>query len=197
MMKSDDKGHKGGGEMIHYLDEDFLNCMLALKESDEECYLIWQVILSDDTLCPILRKEKIDVYYRGFMLFSITGDGITRNPDDFTNELYAYDVPEDIPKEDFLDYLPYMKQSMDLWMGSRNNSLYEREFRQLLMRENNSKKAGDLSDYFIVDMEHQYKKDGPVSDLVGLIMERGKRQREMYKMSMINLYYSPNESVAA
>ena len=175
--------------MTHYLDEDLFNRMAGLRENDEESYRIWRIILSDDTLCPLLRKERIDIYYRGFKAFSITKDGIGRNPDEFENELYVYDVPGIINKEEFMKYLPYMKQNIDLWMGAGNKSPYEKEFKQMIMRENNSKTAGNQSDYFIVDMEHQYEKNGAVADLAGLIMERGKRRNPVFRMSMIAVKY--------
>ena len=175
--------------MKHYLEENLFNSMLELKEKDKLRYLAWQVILSDDTLCPVLRKDKIDIYYRGYKAFSLTGDGIVRNHDEFNNELYIYDVPEDIPAEKFMEYLPYIKQNIDLWIGAGKKSPYEREFMQLIMRENNSKAAGNLSDYFIIDMEHQYKKSGPIPDLAGLIMERGKRKRKTYRLSIIEVKY--------
>lgn len=175
--------------MKHYLDEKLFNDMMELNEKNGLHYLAWQVILSDDTLCPVLRKDKIDIYYRGYKAFSLTGDGIVRNHDEFNNELYVYDVPEDISKEKFMEYLPYIKQNIDLWIGAGNKSPYEREFMQLIMRENNSKAAGNLSDYFIIDMEHQYKKRGPIPDLAGLIMERGKRKRKTYRLSIIEVKY--------
>ena len=175
--------------MKHYLDDNLFSSMLELKEKDEMSYLAWQVILSDDTLCPVLRKMKIDIYYRGYKAFSLTGDGIIRNHDEFNNELYIYDVPEVISKEKFMEYLPYMKQNIDLWIGAGKKSPYEREFMQLIMRENNSKKAGNLSDYFIIDMEHQYKKSAPIPDLAGLIMERSQRRRKTYRLSIIEVKY--------
>ena len=175
--------------MKHYLEENLFNSMLELKEKDELRYLAWQVILSDDTLCPVLRRDRIDIYYRGYKAFSLTVDGIVRNHDEFNNELYVYDVPEDISKEKFMEYLPYIKQNIDLWIGAGNKSPYEREFMQLIMRENNSKKAGNLSDYFIIDMEHQYKKRGPIPDLAALIMERGRRKRKTYRLSIIEVKY--------
>lgn len=88
-----------------------------------------------------------------------------------------------------MEYLPYIKQNIDLWIGAGNKSPYEREFMQLIMRENNSKTAGNLSDYFIIDMEHQYKKGGPISDLAGLIMERSRRRGKTYRLSMIEVKY--------
>jgi len=175
--------------MKHYLDEKLFNDMMELNEKNGLHYLAWQVILSDDTLCPVLRRDRIDIYYRGYKAFSLTVDGIVRNHDEFNNELYVYDVPEDISKEKFMEYLPYIKQNIDLWIGAGNKSPYEREFMQLIMRENNSKAAGNLSDYFIIDMEHQYKKSGPIPDLAGLIMERGKRKRKTYRLSIIEVKY--------
>ena len=174
--------------MKHYLNEVLFQRLIKLDEHDE-LNLIWNVILCDDTLCPLLRDEKIDVYYRGFKAFSLSLDGVIRNPIEFANDLYNYDIPEQLPGLDFMKYLPYMKQGIDLWYGARTNCLYKREFSQVIMRENNSLNAGNQSDYFIIDMEHQYKKGGAIPDLVGLIMERGKRQKPVFRMSIIEVKY--------
>ena len=174
--------------MKHYLQEELFQRLIKLDEHDD-LNLIWSVVISDDTLCPLLRDEKIDVYYRGFKTFSLSLDGVIRNPLEFKNDLYEYDIPEKLSGLDFMKYLPYMKQGIDLWYGSGTKSPYEREFSQVIMRENNSLKAGNQSDYFIIDMEHQYKKGGAIPDLVGLIMERGKRQRPVFQMSIIEVKY--------
>jgi len=174
--------------MKHYLQEELFQRLIKLDEHDD-LNLIWSVVISDDTLCPLLRDEKIDVYYRGFKTFSLSLDGVIRNPLEFKNDLYEYDIPEKLSGLDFMKYLPYMKQGIDLWYGAGTKSPYEREFSQVIMRENNSLKAGNQSDYFIIDMEHQYKKGGAIPDLVGLIMERGKRQRPVFQMSIIEVKY--------
>ena len=173
--------------MTHYLENDLFNSIIEIENTDLS--LAWKIIISDDTLCPVLRRNKIDVYYRGFKTFSVAKDLIIRNPDEFENELYIYDIPKEISLKEFTQYLPYMKQNIDLWMGAGKKRPYEREFMQLIMRENNSKKAGNLSDYFIVDMEHQYEKGGAIPDLVGLIMERGKRQNPVFRLSIIEVKY--------
>lgn len=174
--------------MIHYLENGLFNRMVKI-ENNADLYLAWRIIISDDTLCPVLRRNRIDVYYRGFKAFSMAKDSITRNPDEFENELYAYDIPKEMSTGNFIQSLPYIKQNIDLWMGAGNKSPYEREFMQMIMRENNSEKAGNLSDYFIVDMEHQYEKGGAIPDLVGLIMERGKRQKPVFHLSIIEVKY--------
>ncbi len=89
--------------------KDLFNSVLEQMKNDEQSYPIWQVILSDDMLCPVLRTERIEIYYRGVMAFSLTKDEITRNTCEFENELYVYHVPEVINKEEFMKYLPYMK----------------------------------------------------------------------------------------
>ena len=136
---------KGDVKMMHYLNEKFFNRVMNL-DGKEALYCAWQTILHDDTLCPVLRNERIDVYYRGFKAFSLTEGGIFRNPDTFENDLYIFDVPGKISDEQFFHYLPYMKQNIDLWMGAGNKRPYEREFMQMIMRENNSEKTGNLSD---------------------------------------------------
>jgi hypothetical protein len=174
--------------MMHYLNKNIFNRVMNLDGKDA-LYRAWQTVLHDDTLCPVLRNERIDVYYRGFKAFSLTDGGIFRNPDTFENDLCVFDVPGETSDEQFLHYLPYMKQNIDLWMGAGNKRPYEREFMQMIMRENNSEKAGNLSDYFIIDMEHQYEKGGAIPDLVGLIMERGKRQKPVFRLSIIEVKY--------
>lgn len=177
--------------MKHYLTDDFYQKVLQKTQQGGEWTSIWQIILSDDTLSPLLRRDKIDVYYRGCKLFSLSENGIIRNSNEFNSSLVTYDIPKEIPAETFQDYLPYMKQSADLWLGAENNSIYDREFSQLILRENNSKKAGNHSDYFIIDMEHQYEPSGTKHDLIGLIMERGKRnsKKPVFRLSVIEVKY--------
>ena len=70
------------------------------------------------------------------MAFSLSGNGISRNHEQFDNDLYMYDIPECIADDEFPNYLPLMKQNIDLWIGAGNKSPYEREFMQMIMREN-------------------------------------------------------------
>ena len=174
--------------MKHYLQEELFQRLIKLDEHDE-LNLIWNVVISDDTLCPLLKDEKVDVYYRGFKAFSFSLDGVIRNLLEFENDLYEYDIPEKLSALDFMKYLPYMKQGIDLWHGKKSMCLYEREFSQMIMRENNSHYAGNQSDYFIIDMYYQYKKFEALPDLVGLILERGKRRQPTFRLSIIEVKY--------
>ena len=175
--------------MTHYLESGLFDQIVSLKDDNGKLCLAWQIILADDTLCPVLRMDRVDIYYRGFKACSLSGDGISRNHELFENDLYVYDIPECIDDCEFPGYLPLLKQNIDFWMGAGNKSPYEREVMQMIMRENNSEKTGNLSDYFIIDMEHQYEKGGAIPDLIGLIMERGKRQKPEFRMSVIEVKY--------
>lgn len=177
--------------MKHYLTEDFYKKLLKKTQQGGEWDLIWHIILADDTLCPLLRRDKIDVYYRGCRLFSLADNGVIRNHNEFNSSLVTYVIPKEISAEVFSNYLPYMKQSVDLWLGEETVSFYKREFSQMILRENNSQKAGNLSDYFIIDMEHKYGSAGETSDLIGLIMERGKRNSKdhVFRLALIKVNY--------
>ena len=53
---------------------------------------------------------------------------------------------------EWLDKIPLLKNEMDLWFGK--NPKNEREFQQLLVRENNFKGAAKGTDYYISDIEY-------------------------------------------
>ena len=67
---------KDGRFMTHYLEDDLFNSIV--EKENAELSFVWQIIISDDTLCPVLRRDKVDVYYRGFSAFSMTKEAITR-----------------------------------------------------------------------------------------------------------------------
>ena len=54
----------------------------------------------------------------------------------------------------WLTALPQLKQIMDIWLTK--NAKNEREFQQLVVRENNFSALANQSDYFIVDIEAAY-----------------------------------------
>jgi hypothetical protein len=54
---------------------------------------------------------------------------------------------------DWIDAIPFLKNQMDLWFGTNHRS--EREFQQIVARENNYSNVTKGSDYFILDIEYQ------------------------------------------
>lgn len=112
----------------------------------------------DDTLDLEFRGEgRANIYYRGGSLFCIerSGDGYTLTFD----IKYCTACDEGMEKTPSLraavGLIPLYKHAMDVWFVK--NRKYEREFQQLVVRENNRHGAiSHASDYYIVDIEYAY-----------------------------------------
>ena len=115
-------------------------------------------VQSDDTLDLEFRGEgRANIYYRGGSLFCIerSGDGYTLTFD----TKYCTACDEGMEKTPSLraavGLIPLYKHAMDVWFVK--NRKYEREFQQLVVRENNRHGAiSHASDYYIVDIEYAY-----------------------------------------
>lgn len=112
----------------------------------------------DDTLDLEFRGEgRANIYYRGGSLFCIerSGDGYTLTFD----TKYCTACNEGMEKTPSVraavGLIPLYKHAMDVWFVK--NRKYEREFQQLVVRENNRHGAiSHASDYYIVDIEYAY-----------------------------------------
>lgn len=119
---------------------------------------ILRTVHADDTLMLGLRGPYVSIYYRGGELLKIDG----RAPGGFRITANAdYGHPQDhvdrtiataAQAEDLVLTLPIMKGKMDC--HSKIRSSHEREFQQLVVRENNRSRSAGSSDYFITDIEH-------------------------------------------
>ena len=115
-------------------------------------------VQSDDTLDLEFRGEgRANIYYRGGSLFCIerSGDGYTLAFD----TQYCTECDEGLEKTPSLraavGLIPLYKHAMDVWFAK--NRKYEREFQQVVVRENNRHGAiSHASDYYIVDIEYAY-----------------------------------------
>ena len=113
-------------------------------------------VQSDDTLDLEFRGEGCaNIYYRGGSLFRIkrSGDGYTLT----INTKYCTACDEGMEKTPSLraavGLIPLYKHAMDVWFAK--NRKYEREFQQVVVRENN--RHGEIShasDYYITDVEY-------------------------------------------
>ena len=115
-------------------------------------------VQSDVTLDLEFRGEgRANIYYRGGSLFCIerSGDGYTLTFD----TKYCTACDEGMEKTPSVraavGLIPLYKHAMDVWFVK--NRKYEREFQQLVVRENNRHGAiSHASDYYIVDIEYAY-----------------------------------------
>jgi len=116
-------------------------------------------VLEDDTLCLEIRKEEVDIYYRGGLLFEIKKSregkynvGIDKKfiSEDNTN-INNINIDE-IDKNDYFEWIkaiPYLKSQMDIFF-SKNKKL-EREIQQLVLRENNNNEFANDTDYYTIN----------------------------------------------
>lgn len=125
--------------MARAISKDFLNDLKNGKLSS-----LLERVLADDTLDLELRGDSVGIYYRGGRLFRITekGSGMYEIYFDLNyckTEAWSNTgiiVICNPTVEQAVKNIPYYKQAMDMWL--HKNPKYEREFQQLLVRENNN-----------------------------------------------------------
>jgi len=123
-------------------------------------HAILDQVKRDDTLMLAIRAGYINIYYRGGNILKVTSQG----NDAFTpffDENYnggkkafpllpkSIKLPEDTEK--WVCAFPQLKEMMDQYLFIRNKP--EREFQQLVARENNFSTVSNESEYFISDIE--------------------------------------------
>lgn len=116
----------------------------------------------DSTLCLEIRQNYVNIYYRGGNILRIAeaGDsfsiGFDRNylTEDMT--MVSKELPDLLAASDdvrkWFEHIPHLKHEMDLWFAKHPKD--EREFQQLLLRENNFGNSAKSTDYFICDIEY-------------------------------------------
>jgi hypothetical protein len=138
---------------------------IFMNELESETGLLCPVLklVKDDfTLCLEIRKNYINIYYRGGNILKVEekddsfhawfdrnhlDENATRVSKDLSERLVSLD---DVKK--WLDAVPFLKYEMDMWFGKHPKD--EREFQQLMLRENNFGNAPKSTDYFICDIEY-------------------------------------------
>ena len=119
-------------------------------------------IREDQTLMLAIRSDFINIYYRGGNLFRISrsASGVGYKVDFDTNYLSGFpDSPPAYPHaltipehaSELVRSIPNLKYVMDRFFAIHNKA--EREFQQLVVRENNSSSISNETDYFVVDIE--------------------------------------------
>jgi len=115
----------------------------------------------DFTMCLEIRDNYVNIYYRGGNIIKIEeSHGVFKASFDrkyldenLTNVL---DLPGILNNTDdadaWLNAIPFLKHEMDLWFGHHPKN--EREFQQLMLRENNFGNSAKGTDYFICDIEY-------------------------------------------
>jgi len=133
---------------------------------------ILERVKNDNTLDLQIRDGYINIYYRGGNILWIKELKQGKGFEFKFNPNYAKIYPSTLPLTvyDFigksfnpsvnvtswLAAVPYLKDIMDTWFGKHPKE--EREFQQLIVRDNNYSSVSNATDYFILDIEYDNRK---------------------------------------
>lgn len=147
-------------------------------------------VQKDSSLCLDIRQEYINIYYRGGNIMRV-GKDLRGYIAHFDKKYCSGNRCEAIEQllnntrldsngsvECWVQTFPLLKQVMDFWFAMHPKE--EREFQQLVVRENNGAGIGNATDYFIVDIEYDNHK-GARFDLVAIEWESGGAIRKLPK----------------
>jgi len=161
------------------------------------CQLLTYV-KDDNTLDLEIREDYINIYYRGGNILKV---------DNYKNSSFSYKFDEGylkgcgfisynsliglIDNKEWNNYFPLAKQVMDLFITK--NPQEEREFQQLVVRENNYSSIANGTDYFIIDIEYNNHKNARF-DLVSVEWPSKASERKLQakfkpKLTVIEMKY--------
>lgn len=152
-----------------------LNEKFVLDLKNGELKQLLQAIQLDDTLCLEIRENYINIYYRGGSMLRVKQK---RNTYDFEFDFnyclhkaypskYDSILRKNISISEWVNSIPYIKAEMDLWFHESKNTL-EREYQQVILRDNNNSSISGDTDYFIADIEYANSQYGCRFDLLGI-----------------------------
>lgn len=150
-----ERGKKDSVKVTRVLSNDFL---IDLREG--VLLSLLEQIQGDDTLLLSIRSGFINVYYRGGSLLRIeqrkSGGYIATFDTNYNKTMaklpkFPFSISSSSGARKLVGHIPILKHVMDCYL-----SIYpkpEREFQQLVARENNRSAISNGTEYFIVDIE--------------------------------------------
>ena len=141
---------------------EFLNEFIQGKLS-----ILLDAVHNDTTLNMELREDKVEVYYRGRLLFTVMDKSMDLICSDSCWERYKGKldlVTEPSSIQTFIDNIALYKTPIDYYLSNVKEEL-EEQCKQQLVLENNvfGKNTTKSSDYFILDTEYKFA-DGETLD---------------------------------
>ena len=139
--------------------------MNDLMSEDGVLHPILERVKYDDTIMLAIRTNYINIYYRGGNLLKIKAKNKGSYPSSFDKKYDKYGgtlpgLPAAIKNQDdartWINAFPHLKEIMDLYFSSnrkRSKNKPEREFQQLVVRENNHSSISKKTGYFVSDIE--------------------------------------------
>lgn len=138
-------------------------------------HTILERVKKDDTLMLAIRDGYINIYYRGGNILKIQeqGNGAYQS---FFDEQYnkagktVLVLPKSIKSQDdakeWVEAFPHLKEIMDYYFSGKSKP--EREFQQLVARENNFSTISNESEYFVTDIEFAVSDLGTRLDMLAI-----------------------------
>lgn len=158
--------------------------MADLLEDEGVIRPILQRVQQDDTLQLAIRDGYINIYYRGGSLLRLSEKLAGYYKAEFERKYAKGTLPIPVlpAKVDSVDKsvlwvnaFPTLKNIMDLWLTRHRKA--EREFQQLVARENNYSIISNKSDYFIVDIEYSQPKSNSRLDMLAIRWLAGQQRK--------------------
>jgi hypothetical protein len=149
--------------MARLLSDKFMNDLLLgeLKE-------LLDFVKKDNSLDLEIREDSINIYYRGGSALKVERKK-SKYEYDFNVEYLvpkrpSPNITELLEKKNWFDYFSIVKQHMDFYFTKKRCE--EREYQQILVRDNNYSSIANSTDFFIIDIE--YAKDKARFDIIAL-----------------------------
>lgn len=172
-----------------------------LKYENGLLHPILKRVQQDHTLMMAIRKNYINIYYRGGNLLKLSVKSKSIYRAEFSDERYNLSgrtlpirpatITQQKDADTWVNSFAQLKETMDLYLSKHNKP--EREFQQLVARENNFSTISNLSDYFISDIEMADSDMGVRFDMLAIRwLETHRKQGENFRAALIEMKYGDN-----
>ncbi len=136
----------------------------------------------DDTLMIAIRSNYINVYYRGGSILRLTEQGEHSYQASFDKGYFAAGQTISLPSaintqgeaRSWVESFQALKLAMDCHFSESAKS--EREFQQLVARENNNSTISNESEYFVADIEFADTEIGAKFDMLAIRWRASQRK---------------------
>jgi hypothetical protein len=178
---------------LRTIPEPFLQDLL---QPDGRLHPILDQVRKDQTLMLSIRENAVNIYYRGGNLVRVAGQKPGRYKADFDSKynLSGQALPalpanlqNQVETTEWTKAFPILKQVMDEYFSIHGKP--EREFQQLLARENNHSTISNESEYFITDIEFADSDLRARFDLIGLRWDASRRGSGQCRPALFEMKY--------
>lgn len=160
-----------------------------------ELHSFLEAVQRDHTLCLEIRDNYLNIYYRGGSILKIQPAESTYGISFDLNYTDKYRVQlSQLTATDhggWLQSIPLLKAEMDAWFVAQSLNA-EREFQQVILRENNIGGIANDTDYYIADLEYASSENRSRFDMMGvkwLSTTPDRKNRNNVKLTFIEVKY--------